>query len=310
MSDKTKIEWSDATWNMLYGCARVSPGCENCYAEKHCHRFSGEGQRHEGLTVLGGTGPRWTGKIQLAPERLDVPLRWKRPRMIFTNSLSDLFHKDVPFAFIAQVFGVMAAAPQHTFQVLTKRADRMVEFFEWLHSEFPGSPGHGCAFFALGVGHKSIKQLAAPGVKIPWPLPNVWLGVSAENQKYADERISLLMRCPAAVHWVSAEPLLGPIDFIKTSKHWGPAGERVMKMPRWPGLGWVVVGGESGPGSRRMDPKWARSIRDQCEELRVPWLFKQLGSVWAKDVPGSDKKGGNWEVWPQEFRVREYPRAA
>jgi len=236
MGDKSKIEWTDATWNPVRGCSVVSEGCRNCYAMQVAARFSGEGQAYEGLAYRNSSGAHWTGKVRLVEEHLEDPLRWKRPRRIFVNSMSDLFHESLDEIDIGQVFGVMALAKQHTFQVLTKRPARML----------------------------SILETARICFDFDEPLPNVWLGVSVEDQKTADERIPLLMKTPAALRWLSAEPLLGPID--------------LESIPTLEGsIDWVVVGGESGQGARPMHPDWVRSIGDQCVAAGVPFFFKQWG---------------------------------
>lgn len=263
MSDKTHIEWTDATWNPLRGCSRVSEGCRHCYAEKVAARFSGAGQPYEGLVNQHGA---WNGTIKLVHELIKQPLRWRRPRRIFVNSMSDLFHEAVPNKFIDQVFAAMALAPHHTFQVLTKRPERMLEYMR--ASDRAEAVGH--AETMLYEKAPRTKGYFGPTHRHElWPLPNVWLGVSVEDQAAADERIPLLLNTPAAVRWISAEPLLGPIDL-----RWG--GLR----PDRPRLDWVVVGGESGSGARPMHPAWARSLRDQCVAAGVPYLFKQWGE-WA-----------------------------
>ena len=269
MSDKTSIEWTDATWNPVTGCAKVSPGCDHCYAETIAERFRGGAAFPNGFDVT------------LRPHKLDQPLRWKRPRRIFVNSMSDLFHDSVPDEYIAKVFAVMAAGRHHTFQVLTKRHGRMRALLS--SAEFRGAV------------EEQLHQYADPtrGGNIPtgpwdgpewWPLWNVWLGVSTENQQWADIRIPALLDTPAAVRWISAEPLLGPIDL-----HTDPieAGS-----PFWGSqLDWVVVGGESGPGARPMHPDWARNLRDQCQAAGVPFLFKQRGE-WTWNEPGQFRMPG------------------
>lgn len=281
MADRTGIEWTDATWNPLRGCSRVSEGCRHCYAETVAARFSGPGLPYEGLIHPKTRG--WNGKIKLVPEVLDQPLRWKRPRRIFVNSMSDLFHEGVRDNFIAAVFGIMAAAPQHTFQVLTKRPERALNWFATM-AHLPRAKLHECVKGAMGY-HHARRPAINDG---PWPLPNVWLGVSVEDQAAADERIPLLLQCPAAVRWISAEPLLGPIDPIELFWERVPDDEMPMALEarghggiplrrRLPGIDWVVAGGESGPGARPMHPDWARSLRDQCAAAGVPFLFKQWG---------------------------------
>ena len=264
---ETSIEWTDRVWNPVRGCAIVSKGCTNCYAMKQAHRFSGKGLAYEGLTKVTKGGPVWTGTTTLAYDAFDAPLRVKKPARWFVNSMSDLFHEDVAYSTIRGLFGVMAACPQHTFQILTKRAAVM-------HAFFKNFAMHSANTAPAVVLHESVKGLLGyshpfrPAInEAQWPLPNVWLGVSVEDQAAADERIPLLQQCPAAVHFLSCEPLLGHIMI----------GEAASP---YPGIGWVVAGGESGPGARPMHPNWARSLRDQCQSAGVPFLFKQWGA-WA-----------------------------
>ena len=332
MGDKSKIEWTDATWNPIRGCSLVSAGCENCYAMKMAHRFSGPGKPFDGLTRLGKHGPVWTGDVRLVPEVLDQPLRWRKPRQIFVNSMSDLFHKDVPNEYIAAVFGVMAAAPQHTFQVLTKRPDRMSEWSEWVgaSSECRSDASDRVVTDMFGVPElnnyltrydRETDEGGSEGfydhlIEEPpeWPLPNVWLGVSVENQEAADKRMPLLLQTPAAVRFVSAEPLLGPVDLSRWV--WGNrCPDRQCSDSTWDHacqlgeqrLHWVIVGGESGPGARPMHPDWARSIRDQCVAAGVPFHFKQWGAhVRPDQAPpdtwhGPDGQGDGYS--DQMFRV-------
>jgi protein gp37 len=269
MGDKSAIEWTDATWNPVRGCAIVSKGCTNCYAMKQAHRSSGPGGAYEGLTKMSKGGPVWTGEIRTVPELLDQPLRWRRPRRIFVNSMSDLFHELVYFHHISRIWKTMASAPQHTFQILTKRPERMLEWFGKLSFEHNTIRGPGDEA-PLVIGHVD-----------DWPLRNVWLGVSVEDQAAADERIPLLLQTPAAVRWISAEPLLGPVEIF--SKATGDlrygSGD-----PYNPGsIDWIVAGGESGPGARPMHPDWVRSLRDQCAAAHdgVPFFFKQWGN-WVE----------------------------
>jgi protein gp37 len=290
MGDKTAIEWTDATWNPLRGCSRVSEGCRNCYAERVAARFSGKGQAYEGLAVMKDTGPHWTGEVRLVEEHLADPLRWKRPRRIFVNSMSDLFHESVPDEWIDRIFAVMAYAKQHTFQVLTKRPGRMAEYFGFVTER--RREGMRDFYRGLMAGMTSRdKPREAPRIT-KWPLPNVWLGVSVENQKTADERIPLLLRTPAAVRFVSAEPLLGPVDLWEAGMKINGrlnarTGERAF-------LDWVIVGGESGSCSRPMHPDWARSLRDQCEAAGVAFFFKQWGNWFPSgEKPPAD---AHWEI--------------
>lgn len=277
MSDKTKIEWTDATWNIVTGCSVVSPGCEHCYAMK----LAGTRLKHDpsraGLTVTTAAGPVWNGEVRFNAKWLDQPLRWQRARRIFVCAHGDLFHESVPDAWLDQVFAVMALAPQHTFQVLTKRADRM---FRYLSDDSQARrDGRGTAVLSLNPNQ--------PLESLPWPLPNVWLGVSVENQAAADERVPLLLQAPATVRWISAEPLLGPVflnRIIIAAKGWQDVLSGWRDCKDYPGrentIDWVVVGGESGKGARPMHPEWARSLRDQCAAAGVPLLCKQWGA-WA-----------------------------
>lgn len=300
MGAKSKIEWTDATWNPIRGCSRVSEGCRNCYAERVAARFSGPGKPYEGLAVMKSDGPHWTGQIRFVTEHLGDPIRWRNPRRIFVNSMSDLFHEAVPDDDIDQIFAVMALAPQHIFQVLTKRPERMLAYL----SE-PGRRSEvACAMaresfdeWTLNTRTGELPTLAtwdkhAGEMRIKsehWPLPNVWLGVSAEDQTTATERIRPLLQTPATVRWVSFEPLLGHIDFHPS---W-------VKVPR---IDWVVAGGESGPGARPMHPEWARYLRDQCRAALVPFFFKQWGEyIDPHDSPDTilpDVKDTPLPEWP------------
>lgn len=276
MGDKTSIEWTDATWGPVTGCTKVSSGCDNCYAESIATRFAGTKAYPDGF------------KVTLRPERLDQPLRWKRPRRIFVNSMSDLFHQDVPDEYIARVWAVMALAPQHTFQVLTKRHGRMRSLLS-----SPTFPRMVEAAARPLANERRLDWLESRGWT--YPLPNVWLGVSVEDQKTADLRIPALLDTPAAVRWLSCEPLLGPVDLSAVPyvpKSDGTAFRdylsRRLEDPAvragyvLSSLDWIVVGGESGPRARPMHPDWARSLRDQCKDAGVPFLFKQWGE-WAPD---------------------------
>lgn len=334
----TKIQWTHKgetkgeTWNPLRGCSRVSEGCRNCYAERDGGRFCGEGMPYHGVVELGPKGPRWTGEIRLLPKKLDQPLRWRKPRTIFVNSMSDLFHEKVPDEFIAAVFGVMAAAPQHTYQVLTKRPERMRE---WFRDQGGAGGGVGSRKELFDAGVRNVRELLSVElVEPPWPLPNVWLGVSVEDQATANARIPLLLDTPAAVRFVSAEPLLGPVDLRRWVFDRGAAVKRMVRAALNPEdyiapcLDWVIVGGESGPGARGCDLAWVRSIVFQCREAGVPVFVKQLGACASDPLNGvagaalrvpedvaetlislrlRDRKGGDPDEWPQDLRVREFP---
>ncbi len=255
----TTIEWTEETWNPTVGCSRVSPGCDSCYAIGVAHRAMQPA--HEGLTIKRPGGRTdWTGVVRCLPERLDVPLRRRKPTTFFVDSMSDLFHPDVPLPFLNQVVVTMANAPQHTFQVLTKRPQRMAKYFRAL-------------------------LVASPA----WlrAMPNVWLGTSIESDRYAF-RADHLRATPAAVRFLSLEPLLGPLPSLDLS-----------------GIDWVIVGGESGPGARPMHPDWVRDIRDRCVAAGVPFFFKQWGG-WAPVEWGSNEwiaggrflePSGGWRAW-------------
>lgn len=284
MADHTHIEWTDATWNPITGCSVVSPGCTNCYAM----RLAGTRLRHHpsraGLTQASKAGPVWTGGVRLNEQWLDQPLRWKAPRRIFVCAHGDLFHEAVPFEVIDRVFARMALSRRHTYQVLTKRAARMRAYM---------TGGAADRVWRLATTNP---VLSTPGMQWngaePWPLPNVWLGVSAEDQARADERIPDLLVTPAAVRFVSLEPLLGPVNLTRIGP--GPAEDEEVRTNaltgNWstsrydedgidgPALDWVIVGGESGPGARPMHPEWARQIRDACAAAGVAFFFKQWGA--------------------------------
>ncbi|MDX3026773.1 DUF5131 family protein [Streptomyces scabiei] len=266
MSATTKIEWTDRTWNPVTGCTKVSPGCDNCYAETFAERWRGTpGHPYEhGFD------------IQLRPERLDQPMHWRNPSRVFVNSMSDLFHDAVPDEHIVAVFARMWWSPQHTFQVLTKRHGRMRSLMPRIEER-------------LREMERNLHLVHVP-TPLRWPLPNVWLGVSVENQTWADTRIPALLDTPVAVRFLSCEPLLGPIDLTRISPGsrqqpemvYDALGQRYGVPGRWQAkatarISWVICGGESGPRARPMHPDWARSLRDQCEAAGTPFFLKQLG---------------------------------
>ena len=254
MAGKSEIEWTDATWNPVRGCVKVSPGCKHCYAETFAERWRGVA----GHAYERGFDPR------LAPDQLDAPLRWRKPQRVFVNSMSDLFGDFVPDEYIAAVFGVMAYASQHTFQVLTKRGERMRAWHEWIQRVAPdGSDVAYCAEAAYeAVGEASETEKTRLDGRLildaQWPLPNVHLGVSVEDRKYGVPRIAALRDTPAALRFLSVEPLLEDLGALDLR-----------------GIGWVIVGGESGHGARPMNEAWVRPIRDQCAAQGVPFFFKQ-----------------------------------
>jgi protein gp37 len=353
MASNSNIEWTDATWNPIRGCSRVSEGCRNCYAEAVAYRFSGSGQPYEGLVRIGSDGKRrreWNGEVRFAEKHLLDPLKWKEPKRIFVNSMSDLFHENVTDDMRDQIFAVMALCPQHTFQVLTKRPDRVLTYFNrpdrgnW--SKVLTNPA---AWYVWCEATKiqAVSKRPIPSrfgwttfddidTVTPWPLPNVHLGVSCENQAAADERIPLLLQTPAAVRFISAEPLLGPINLHPWICRNGDISRPEQKYSRIcdpsGNLDWVIVGGESGPGARWCDVAWIRGIVDQCKSAEVPVFCKQLGAHpveyvdkvdvtdhsefgpevigYAEPVPLNlrDKKGGDMDEWPHDIRVREFPK--
>lgn len=317
---ETNIEWADRVWNPVTGCTKVSQGCKNCYAEGVANRFWG--------------GRKFTD-VQTHADRLDAPLRWRKPARIFVNSMSDLFHEDVPDEFIDRVFAVMALARQHAFLALTKRPARMREYMT-----MPGLSKRIAERMIADHERLLIKRreilpgngFGLGGLRV-WPLPNVHLGVSVENQQTADERIPLLLQTPAVVRWVSYEPALGPIDFTAihytdedTECVWNAlTGEHEVLNSTSPDcvttaedgntrLDWIVVGGESGPRARPFDIAWARQTVQQSKAAGVPVFVKQLGADprdphW--DMGGMvtlrDSKGGDPSEWPEDLRVREWP---
>ena len=257
MADRSSIEWTDATWNVVTGCSRVSRGCENCYAERLAATRLRHHPSRRGLVDERG---RWTGEVRLNEQWLDQPLRWQDPRRIFVAAHGDLFHESVPDAWIDAVVGVMHEATRHVYQLLTKRPGRARDYFA----------ARGWSDVVSG--------------KLP---RYIHLGVSVEDQETADERIPVLLDIPAAVRWISAEPLLGQIEIDGLLAGEGyPAG-----------LDWVVAGGESGPGARPMDPSWPRTLRNQCICARVPFFFKQWGGTTSK-AGGCELDGRQWRQMP------------
>lgn len=265
MGDNSDIEWTDATWNPVRGCVKVSPGCKHCYAETFAERWRGiSGHAYER-----GFEPR------LVPEKLDEPLRWTRPRTIFVNSMSDLFGDFVPDAYIDQVLARMLLAYRHTYQVLTKRAERLPRYL--------GSPDlYERVLHETHALRRARPDLYGIAVSDPatHPAPWIWIGVSVEDRRFGVPRIDDLRRTPAAVRFLSIEPLLEDLGTIDLT-----------------GIGWVILGGESGPGARQMDPAWARSVRDQCIDARVPFFFKQWGGV-LKKKHGRSLDDRTWNEMP------------
>jgi protein gp37 len=266
VSDHSKIQWTTSTWQPVRGCTPASPGCNNCYASRMATRLSGPGKPYTGLAK----GGKWTGKVKCCPEELDKPLRWKKPRRIFVCSMGDLFHKDVPFDFIDDVFRAIAKAPQHVYQILTKRPKRMKEYIEDRVEDSSG-------------GHFS-----------DWPWNNVWLGTTIEDQKRADERTPVLLQTPAAVRFVSVEPMLEDVGLVEYLQPMGP-------MEGLPPLDWVVCGAESGHGARPFDVQWARYLRDQCVDAGVPFFLK-AANIDGRLVKMPMLDGRTWKEMPHAVR--------
>lgn len=332
MGDKTGIQWTEASWNPVRGCSVVSPGCVNCYAMKQAHRFSGTGKPYDGLTKMTSAGPQWTGEVRIIHEMLPQPIRWQRRRRIFVNSMSDLFHESLSDDDIDDVFGVMWAclygrggAPGHVFQVLTKRPERMRDYLSqdrrrsWAYA----AVRHG--------GGKDPDALFDQVDLFNGPHPRIWLGVSAEDQKRWGERVPILLDTPAAVRWVSAEPLLGPIDtsellavpnvddpLLREDPLAAYLLAEAMADGRASGrraVDWIVVGGESGPGSRPCQVGWIADIVAQCASAEVACFVKQMGANTSlpgdpRPVAWVHKKGGDPAEWPPELRVRQYPEVS
>jgi protein gp37 len=324
MGDRTGIEWTDATWNPIRGCSRVSEGCRNCYAELVAARFSGPGQAYEGLARRRSNGePQWTGVVRVIEEHMFDPLRWRRPRRIFTNSMSDLFHEGLSDGNIIRVFAVMMLAEQHQFQVLTKRPARMAELLN------RDAIGDDVWFAAQEIVDQQatayIDVLCKHSERPVWPLPNVWLGTSVEDQDAATIRIHSLLRTPAAVRFLSCEPLLGPIDLTDIGEDTGYRFNALTGDERYPGsvrtgilpsIDWVIPGGESGPHARVCLIQWVRSLVEQCGAASVKCFVKQLGArpydavealLDNGDIRLRDPKGGDPNEWPADLRVREFP---
>jgi protein gp37 len=319
---KTSIEWTDKVWNCVRGCSRVSEGCRNCYAERIAARFSAEDGDprlpFSEFAIMTPAGPRWTGRVELIESKLLEPLSWRKPCRVFVNSMSDLFHENLPDEAIDRVFAVMALCTHITFQVLTKRAERMRRYMDVF-----GDGRRVCVNDQIGRWMQFMddfpKGRSFPRFCEQWPLANVWLGVSVEDQKTADERIQLLLKTPAAVRFVSAEPLLGPVDFRQwlrcvacaegrtdESRDRGDPCQTIV-------LDQIIVGGESGPGARPCRVEWVESIIEQCRAAGVACFVKQLGAypVWAgaksSPINGGHGKNGEPKSWPEALRVREFP---
>lgn len=291
MSNNSKIQWTESSWNPIVGCTKVSDGCYHCYAINKSHRCAACGiKQYVDITEKHGNTIEWTGEIRCIPELLNKPIEWKNPRRIFVNSMSDFLHKDVPMEFLASMWNTMSIAHQHTYQLLTKRADRL----SILHTE---------EFRLARIEDYVMRNYR----NWQWYLSNVWIGVSVENQRRAYGRLPLLATMNVGgIRWISAEPLLEKTDlfFHFTSPYLYGTGEKK------PEFNWVVIGGESGPGARPFEIDWARSIISKCKEFGIPIFMKQVGSNAfenGKRYRTKHRKGGDPAEWPEDIRIREYP---
>ncbi|MCT7971148.1 DUF5131 family protein [Laspinema olomoucense] len=315
----TKIQWTDETWNILVGCSRVpgSPGCQNCYAAEAAK--SPRLQQFEQYQKVRS----WNGTVEFVESQLIKPLKWKKPKRIFVCSMSDIFHKNVETAWIDKIFAVMAIASQHSFQVLTKRPERMLQYLS--DNQTPDRIEEAGYEFSHNM-------------EFDWPLPNVWIGTSVENQEMADKRIPYLLQTPAKIRFLSCEPLLGPLDLgnhlvceycqgngrqLKVI-HWHKGGVAgYVDCPQcgnnlWNNkINWVIVGGESGHNARPCRVEWIKSIVTQCQDAHIASFVKQLGAkpyLGCEDyLPGintinlRDRKGGNPDEWPDELKIQQFP---
>lgn len=333
MSASTGIQWTDATWNPIRGCSRVSDGCRHCYAEVVAARFSGRGQPYEGLARRTSNGEaRWTGKIMFVEKHLLDPIRWQEPKRIFVNSMSDLFHKGVTDQQLDTIFAVMVLASRHTFQVLTKRPERQREYIRDPQRTMLVNLEIRRILASLGG---NAKRLDARCVD-EWPPQNFWPGVSVENQKAADERIPILLDTPGSVRFLSCEPLLGPVNLQSAIRcpRCEDYGELCTCRSVFDGLSWVIVGGESGSHARPCNVQWIRRIVDQCRAASVAVFVKQLGAKPGFTLDDEERRGNTMpsyhhfdsdaglyikkmneghgsdpSEWPTELRVRDFPRA-
>lgn len=275
MAENTKISWTNATWNPITGCSVVSPGCTNCYAMKLAGTRLRNHPSRKGLTTQTKAGPVWTGEVRFNEQWISQPLRWKRSRMIFVCAHGDLFHESVPVHVIDKVFSVMALAPQHIFQVLTKRGDRMRDYLSDPRTHRRWVMNYDTTWFPKNL-------TSVPAFFPAAPLPNVWLGVSVEDQERADKRILGLIDTPAAVRFLSVEPQLERIDLSRYLDE----------------INWVICGAESGPGRRPFDMDWARDLRDQCAVTDTAFFFKQA-FVDGKKVETPELDGSQWTEFPR-----------
>lgn len=349
----SNIEWTDATWNPCVGCEKVSQGCAHCYAEVMAVRLAhmalsdieagrDPGRKRHYLNVVDLERGRWNGKAEAVPEALTEPFGWRKPRMVFVNSMSDLFHEDLSFEFIASVHATMIACRSHTFQVLTKRPKRAWEFYRWLAKEAAVGetvPVQVCQHYAQRLSEASELRQGERFGYWEWPAPNIWLGASVERQQEHDERMPWLLACPAAVRFLSAEPLLSEVNLpwlraavcdcrrsileigcpsVEPDHGTHPLCSECGYARPVESIGWVIAGGESGHKSRACDSNWIRSIIRQCRDASVPVFVKQMGRHYYRHTPAGrlthewpqDKKGGDPNEWDKDLRVRQMPRAS
>jgi protein gp37 len=326
----SNIEWTDETWNVLVGCSKVSEGCRHCYAINQAYRNNAMAQKmsnpgrmkyYEGLTQKKGDRVEWTGIVKFVSEALEIPLKWKKPRKVFVNSMSDLFHESVSDEHLDRIFAVIALTPHHTYQILTKRPERMQEYLR--------SAKNRIRIAAVDLGRATnTDHTDLESCQWDWPLPNTWMGVTVENQKAADDRIPLLLQTPAALRFLSVEPLLEAVELTHRQLNgnqynyllnsWSPCGGGARGATAGGGIAtlqsavdWIIVGGESGPNVRPFNIDWARSLRDQCKVSGTKFFFKQAGSnVWDGDrkLKLRDRKGGDLSEIPEDLRIREVIR--
>lgn len=302
MGKETGIEWTDATWNPVTGCEKVSPGCRDCYAEGVSERMQKNPKQDKYVNVVNSDG-HWTGEVHVHPDELVKPTRWTKPRRIFTCSMSDLFHEKVRPQFVGACFARMAVADHHVFQVLTKRPERMARMLpdeprfhhdRSIQQKFTEGFVQEIRHVLADDGDTVVDVESIRELDIPWPLPNVWVGTSVEDQERVEDRLQHLVNTPSNIHFLSCEPLLDRINI-------------------WPCLGivdWVIVGGESGPDARPIEPSWVSHVINQCRDNDVPVFVKQLGTRWAEGAGADDSKGGDPAEWPETLRVREWPPEA
>lgn len=353
MADRSSIEWTDASWNIITGCTLVDEGCRYCYAARQAATWPALANHasRKGLARVNAAGEaKFNGEVRFNDQWLQVPLRWRKPRRIFVCAAGDLFHEAVPDEWIDKVFAVMALAPQHTFQVLTKRPARAREYL----TRQAGGGKQDVRNHIAWIEVAAIMDAWAPGWKseeidglhrkrgisacTKWPLPNVWLGTSVSDQVSADTRIPELLAAPAAVRFISAEPLLGPVDLtriclvkklpssIRSGIHIdamrGRYCESGMPYVDWDvsqpydtaspplSLDWVIAGGESGPKARPMHPDWARELRDQCQAAKVPFFFKQWGEWAPGEIAGPNERPIEAaDLWADEWLIRRVGKA-